>query len=335
MDSSYRQPLTVQAQQGLPADLHEFIISEAGIAFFTAYRTYTTDLSSVGGPTQRPGTRRHHPGRRPGQRGVGVRLEQRDHISFSESYQTYSPDAPFDPVHLNSIDFTPDGNVAGLGAQHLDRLQGRPEFRRDHPGASEGRGATSRWARVPRFARQHDARPRMPTARSASSTTKAIPRRRSSRAGLVLDVDETEGTATMKRPSTSIPTSRLLAGSQGSVQVLPSGNVLVGWGAEPYYSELQADGHARPQRRDALPARPTAPSASTGPAGHAISRRSGHAVGGPFLRLRLLERLDRDGDLAAAFRSLGEQPAGGVRGPAREGFESSILPCRRAPATPR
>jgi hypothetical protein len=38
------------------------------------------------------------------------------------------------------------------------------------------------------------------------------------------------------------PNKALLAGSQGSVQVLPAGNVVVGWGAEPYYTEFQPDG---------------------------------------------------------------------------------------------
>ena len=50
MDSSYRKLMTVQAKNGLPADLHEFLITGQGVAYFTAYRTYTTDLRAVGGP---------------------------------------------------------------------------------------------------------------------------------------------------------------------------------------------------------------------------------------------------------------------------------------------
>jgi hypothetical protein len=34
----------------------------------------------------------------------------------------------------------------------------------------------------------------------------------------------------------------LLSDTQGSVQVLPNGNVLVGWGSAPYFSEFSRDG---------------------------------------------------------------------------------------------
>ena len=34
-----------------------------------------------------------------------------DHIEFTESHETYSKTAPYDPVHLNSIDITPDGKL--------------------------------------------------------------------------------------------------------------------------------------------------------------------------------------------------------------------------------
>jgi len=34
----------------------------------------------------------------------------------------------------------------------------------------------------------------------------------------------------------------LQSSSMGSVQVLPNGNIFVGWGAEPYVSEFTPDG---------------------------------------------------------------------------------------------
>ena len=49
-DESYRQLMTVEARHGLSADLHEFIIDHSGVAYFTAYRHYITDLTRVGGP---------------------------------------------------------------------------------------------------------------------------------------------------------------------------------------------------------------------------------------------------------------------------------------------
>ena len=50
MDDSYRQIMRVKARHGLPADLHEFLITGDGTAYFTAYETFTTDLRGVNGP---------------------------------------------------------------------------------------------------------------------------------------------------------------------------------------------------------------------------------------------------------------------------------------------
>ena len=49
-DSSYRTIATVNAGNGLQADLHEFVITPQDTALITAYRPVTTDLSRVGGP---------------------------------------------------------------------------------------------------------------------------------------------------------------------------------------------------------------------------------------------------------------------------------------------
>ena len=53
----------------------------------------------------------------------------------------------------------------------------------------------------------------------------------------------------------------LAAGSQGSVQALEDGNMFIGWGAEPYFSEYTASRNARvrrahAQRRRVLPRLP-------------------------------------------------------------------------------
>jgi hypothetical protein len=59
--------------------------------------------------------------------------------------------------------------------------------------------------------------------------------------GLTLNVDETEMTAQLVAQYYH-PAKKLLAGSQGSLQVLPNGDVLVGWGSESYYTEFRNDG---------------------------------------------------------------------------------------------
>ena len=58
--------------------------------------------------------------------------------------------------------------------------------------------------------------------------------------GLELAVDESRRTATVRHAYTTA--DRLLPGAMGSVQILPSGNVVVGWGVDSLTSEFTADG---------------------------------------------------------------------------------------------
>lgn len=57
--------------------------------------------------------------------------------------------------------------------------------------------------------------------------------------GLILSIDADAMTATLKE---YIPSFNNTAGEQGSVQPLENGNVVIGWGAQPYYSEHISDG---------------------------------------------------------------------------------------------
>lgn len=58
--------------------------------------------------------------------------------------------------------------------------------------------------------------------------------------GLIIDLDVDEGTATLVHAYVS--PQNLLTPSQGSVQILPSSNVLVGWGHTAAWTEFSADG---------------------------------------------------------------------------------------------
>jgi hypothetical protein len=57
---------------------------------------------------------------------------------------------------------------------------------------------------------------------------------------LVLRVDEQARTATLLRSYTH--PRKLLSGSQGNAQFLPNGHVVVGWGSNPYVTELDRSG---------------------------------------------------------------------------------------------
>ena len=91
-----------------------------------------------------------------------------------------------------------------------------------------------------RFAWQHDARGHPDDIITLFDDEGDPPEAKQSR-GLTLNVDERAMTAQLVAQYYH-PAKKLLAGSQGSLQVLPNGDVLVGWGSEPYYTEFRNDG---------------------------------------------------------------------------------------------
>jgi hypothetical protein len=58
--------------------------------------------------------------------------------------------------------------------------------------------------------------------------------------GVVLELDEEAMKATLRRAYTH--PDKLVSTSQGNMQVLPNGNVFVGWGSQPFVSEFSHDG---------------------------------------------------------------------------------------------
>ena len=160
-----------------------------------------------------------------------------DHIGLDES--RVDPPATagvlYDYVHANSIEVDHDGNLL-MSARNTStvykidrgtgdviwRLGGKANDFTMNPGAA--------------FSWQHDAR-RQPDGSLSLFDDNAAPG--TSRA-IVLQVDETARTASLVRAYAHSPA--LLATSEGSVQILPNGNVFVGWGSVPEFSEFTRDG---------------------------------------------------------------------------------------------
>jgi hypothetical protein len=88
------------------------------------------------------------------------------------------------------------------------------------------------------FAWQHDARQHgdLLSLFNNGAAPKVLPQS----TGLVLALDTKRMRATLRRRYTHAPAA--LARALGSVQILPNGNVLVGWGTEPYFTEFSAGG---------------------------------------------------------------------------------------------
>jgi hypothetical protein len=236
-DLSYRPIAHVQAGNGLQGDLHEFLLTEQGTALLTTYVFTHVDLRSVGGKERGPIENATFQEVDVATGRVLLEWQSLDHIPLSESLWPVTV-WPWDYVHLNSIDVDLDGQLL-VSARNthtvykIDRRSGaiiwrlggkRSDFKMDY-GAS--------------FAWQHDARRQQDgtlTVFDNEGAPKGAPQSR----GLVLQVDEQHMTAQLERQF--LHPLALQASSMGNVQVLPNGNVFVGWGAEPFVSEFSRSG---------------------------------------------------------------------------------------------
>ncbi len=238
MDGSYHVLAHVRAGNGYHADLHEFTIDPQGYGWLTAYAPVTV---TVGG--------RHHRHSIAVLDSVVQRIDIRTgtvvfewhalgHIPLRESYVKRPLGLPWDAYHVNSIEVDSAGNffisarntwaaylVSGRSGRILWRLGGkRSDYRM-------GRGT--------RFAWQHDAH-RQADGSVTIFDDEAAPRVGHQSRGIRLALDSAHHRASLVHSYTH--RRLVVAGSQGNVQVLPSGNVLVGWGARPYISEFSPGG---------------------------------------------------------------------------------------------
>jgi hypothetical protein len=233
-DTSYRTVRRVQAARGLRGDLHEFVITPRGSALLTSYVVRNADLTPVGGP--RKGTIQDAIFQEIDLASGELLLEWHslEHIPLAESYAPV--EANWDFFHINSVGLDGDGNllVSGRSTHTVYKL--------DRSGAIiwrlGGKGSDFEMLAGASFAWQHDAR-RQPDGTMTVFDNGATPAVEKRSRALILGVDEASMTATMLDEYTR---RNILAGSQGSVQLLRNGNVFVGWGEVPRVSEFDHAG---------------------------------------------------------------------------------------------
>ncbi len=248
LDSSYQQVATVQAGNGLKGDLHEFIISPQNTALFTIYEQRPEDLSSVGGPSdgQLLDSLFQEVDIATGK--VLMHWRASHHVALSESYLTVpqSKNKPYDFFHINSIDIDDDGNLL-VSSRHtwciykIDRSSGEIIWRLN------GKKSDFHMGWRTHFHWQHDARHRHSNVVTlfddGAGPTNAEPTSR----GLKLYLNTKKMRAELIEAYTPHP--KMLAHYTGSTRVLSNGNVFIGWGNEPYFSEYSANGHLLYQAR--------------------------------------------------------------------------------------
>jgi hypothetical protein len=234
-DTSYSTVRRVQAAHGLRGDLHEFVITPRNTVLLTSYVVTTANLSSVGG--SRHGSIQDAVFQEIDLATGRVLLEWHslDHIPPWESYAPV--EANWDFFHINSVDVDQDGGLlVSARSTHtiykIDRRSGAIVWRLGGKSSDFSMGPGSS------FAWQHDAR-RQPDGTLTVLDNGATPAVESLSRGLILDVDERAMTASLLHQYTH---PGVLAGSQGSVQLLANGNVFVGWGEVPRVSEFDRSG---------------------------------------------------------------------------------------------
>jgi Arylsulfotransferase (ASST) len=243
-DTSYRPIAEVRAGNGLVGDVHEFLITKNNTALFTVYHRLPVDLSSVGGPKE-------------GKIWDGIVQEvdiQTGRVLFEwHSYpqvaigESYAPPPkakagakapPFDYFHINSIEVEPNGNfLVSARNTHavyeIDRKTKKVLWRLG------GKKSDFKLGAGVRFAWQHDARRQADGTITIFDNGAAPPVEKFSR---VLVVRANTGTMKATLVRSYHHPGRLLAPFEGNAQFLPNGNIVVGWGAWPYVSELSRSG---------------------------------------------------------------------------------------------
>jgi hypothetical protein len=239
LDSSYRQVARVRAANGRQMDLHEFTITPQGTAILTCSPPVeTANLTSVGGP--RSGQVYSSMFQEVDIRTGRLLLEWRglDHIPLTDSYLPVRE--PFDFLHINAITVDSDGHLL-VSARHtwsvykVDRRTGEIIWRLG------GKRSDFDLDQSAVFAWQHDVgRPSPGLVSLFDNGSEGSINSHSRSRGLVLRVDESARTVRLVQEY--LHPKPLLAVAMGSVQVLPSGNVMVGWGTEPFVSDFTSDG---------------------------------------------------------------------------------------------
>ena len=246
LNSSYEEVTRVRAGNGYRADHHEFLITPQDTALILIYNAVRRDLSSVGG--LRSGVV---------WQGIVQELDiesgevlfewhSLEHVGLEETYATLRQDGRpgFDYFHINSIDVDHDSNLLvsareTFSVYKIDRTSGEVIWRLG------GKKSDFEMGPGTRFAYQHDAR-RQPDGTLTifdNGTTvfdNDIPRAVEESRAIVVELDEEEMRASLVGEYTH--PDKQYADAAGNMQVLPNGNVFVGWGRALVFSEFSSDG---------------------------------------------------------------------------------------------
>jgi hypothetical protein len=245
-DHSYREIARFSAGNGYYGDHHEFLISPQDTALILIVNPVPWDLSSIGGLKNDRVLQ-----------GVVQELDiesgevlfewhSLEHVGIDETYATVLQDGSpgFDYLHANSIEVDHDNNLLvsareTFAVYKIERDTGEVVWRLG------GKKSDFEMGPGTRFSYQHDAR-RLPDGTITifdNGTTifhGGLPEAVEESRAIVLELDEQKMRASLVGEYTH--PDKQYADAAGNVQVLPNGNVFVGWGRALVFSEFSHDG---------------------------------------------------------------------------------------------
>jgi hypothetical protein len=237
-DHAYNEIARVKAGNGHEGDHHESLITPEDTALFTVYSQVPMDLSLYDGPVGAmvlDGLAQEvdiETGE------VLFEWHSLDHLGVEESYYHPPPDRKrgSDYFHINSIDPYPDRYLPistrrTSTVYKIDRESGGVVWRLG------GKNSDLEMGEGTQTAFQHDARGHPDNVITIFDNGGA---RDAKARGIAVKVDEDAMKATLVAEYTR--PDKTLADTQGNVQVLPGGNVFVGWGSELFFSEFSCQG---------------------------------------------------------------------------------------------
>ena len=246
----YQQIATVQAGGGYSADGHEFLITPWNTALIVIYTTATANLTSINGPADQSVIDGivQEVNIRTGK--VLFEWDSADHVPYSQSEQPLPAAAatPWDWFHINAVHLARDGSllidardtwttydVSLRNGRIRWQLGGKDSTFAETaaPGQTlDGAGEIFAWQHDPEqvgpnlftfFDNDSAGTPLLPYSRAV--TVRITFRAKTAR--IVRSVSQPEG---------------MSAASQGNAQTTRNRDLVVGWGALPYFSEFSPSG---------------------------------------------------------------------------------------------
>lgn len=243
MNDHYQVVATVKAGNGYSADLHEFLLGPSKTAWITVDATVGWNLSSIGGPADAAVWDSIVQEIDVPTGNVLFQWSSLDHVGPELSVMKYSAaSAPFDYFHGNSIDPSGYGTVL-VSARNTDAVYLLSQRTGAVLWTLGGKNSSFRMGSGSEFSLQHDARLRgdsVVTVFDDEDINQMHKQKGPPARALELKLNLAKRTATVvwayKGPGD------VDVANQGSVQLLPDGHVVVGWGAGGYTTEMTTSG---------------------------------------------------------------------------------------------